>query len=496
MKDDFFRANPLSVDPDIPLYQQLYSHLQTAVLTGNLKPGMRLPSTRALAILLNVSRHTVLNAYQQLIAEGYLAGMVGNGTFVAQILPDHLLASPQLKERVETSSAEPDKPRFSDQAILQLTAPRMLTAAPSPAEGLPRPFWFGIPALKSFPYKLWSRLLIRQARRLPAASAFTYQYAAGFLPLREAIAAHVMVSRGVHCTPEQIIIVSGVQGGLDLAARLLINSGDPVWVEDPGYLKARAAFLGSGAKIIPVPVDHEGLVLEAGIARAPQARLVYLTPSHQFPLGVTLSLARRTALLDWARRADAYILEDDYDSEYHYTRRPLPALQALDHDGRVIYIGTFSKVLFPALRIGYLILPPPLVEAFRTVRNLIDTHPPMLEQAVLADFIVDGHFTRHLRKMRSLYAERRAALLEAAREINLEIHPPEAGLHCVAWLPEGMDTLALVGEAAIQGIDIAPVSHFSIEPLARDGILLGYSEYGVEQIQDGMRRLAIALEAV
>jgi GntR family transcriptional regulator/MocR family aminotransferase len=244
-------------------------------------------------------------------------------------------------------------------------------------------------------------------------------------------------------------------------------------------------------------VDQQGLVVEAGVARAPEARLVYLTPSHQFPLGVTLSLARRIALLDWARRADAYIVEDDYDSEYHYTRRPLPALQGLDQDGRVIYVGTFSKVLFPALRIGYLILPPPLVEAFRTVRNLIDTHPPMLEQAVLADFIVDGHFTRHLRKMRSLYAERRAAILEAARAINLEIHPPEAGMHCVAWLPDGMDVLALVRKAAAdQGVDIAPISHFSIEPLARDGILLGYSEYSVEQIQEGMRRLAIAMDSI
>jgi GntR family transcriptional regulator/MocR family aminotransferase len=454
-----------------------------------------LPSTRALAIQLNVSRNTVLNAYQQLIAEGYLDGMVGNGTFVARILTDHLLTSSQHKYLMELSLAEPDKPRFSDHAAWQLTAPRMPLATPDGFGVSPRPFRFGVPALQAFPYKLWSRLLIRQARRLPA-SAFTYQPAAGNLHLREAIAAHVMVSRGVRCTPEQIIIVSGAQGGLDLAARLLINAGDPVWMEDPGYLKARGAFLGSGAKLIPVPVDHEGLVVEAGIARGPQAHLVYLTPSHQFPLGVTLSLARRIALLDWARRADAYILEDDYDSEYHYTRRPLPALQGLDNDGRVIYIGTFSKVLFPALRLGYLILPPHLIDAFRTVRNLVDTQPPMLEQAVLADFIVDGHFTRHLRKMRSLYAERRAALLEAAREINLEIHPPEAGIHCIGWLPEGMDALSLVREAAIQGVDIAPVSHFGIEPLARNGILLGYGDYSVEQIQDGIRRLAIAMDSI
>src|SRR6266508_4749336 len=494
MKDDFFRANPISLDPDSPLYPQLYTHLQTAVLTGDLKPGMRLPSTRALAILLNVSRHTVLNAYQQLLAEGYLDGMVGNGTFVARVLPDPLLTLPPRKDLVETSLGEPNQPRFSEQATLQLTAPRMPMAPPDGSGVSPRPFRFGVPALQAFPYKLWSRLLVRQARRL-SASAFPYQPAAGILPLREAIAAHVMVSRRVHCTPEQIIIVSGAQAGLDLAARLLINTGDPVWIEDPGYLKARGAFLGSGAKIIPVPVDQEGLVVEAEIARAPQARLVYLTPSHQFPLGVTLSLARRITLLDWARRADAHILEDDYDSEYHYTRRPLPALRALDNDGRVIYLGTFSKVLFPALRLGYLILPRHLVDAFRTVRNLIDTHPPMLEQAVLADFIVGGHLTRHLRKMRSLHAERRAALLEAAREINLEIHPPEAGMHCIAWLPEGMDALSLAREAAIQGIDIAPVSHFSIEPLARAGILLGYSDYSVEQIQDGVRRLVMAMDS-
>ena len=421
--------------------------------------------------------------------------MVGNGTFVAQIVPDHLSTLAQRKDLVVSLSAERDTPRFSKQVTLQLTAPRMPMATPDGSGVSPRPFRFGAPALRAFPYKVWSRLLIRQARRLPA-SAFPYQHAAGYLPLREAIAAHAIVSRGVHCTAEQIIIVSGAQGGLDLAARLLINAGDPVWMEDPGYLKARGAFLGAGAKIIPVPVDQEGLVVEVGIARAPQARLVYLTPSHQFPLGVTLSLARRIALLDWARRADAYILEDDYDSEYHYTRRPLPALQGLDHDGRVIYIGTFSKVLFPALRIGYLILPLHLVEAFRTVRNLIDTHPPMFEQAVLTDFIVEGHFTRHLRKMRSLYAERRAALLEAAREINLEIHPPEAGMHCIAWLPDGMDTLVLAREATNKGVDLAHVSHFSIEPLARDGILLGYSDYSLEQIQDGMRRLAMAMDSI
>jgi GntR family transcriptional regulator/MocR family aminotransferase len=490
-----FPENPISPELDIPLHQQLYSHLQRAIVRGDLKPGARLPSTRALSTQLNISRNTVLHAYQQLIAEGYLDGRVGQGTFVAQLLPEHLSTAPQPGGPVSTLSTEPEKPRLSEQARLQLGVPRMPFGTSDEPSVSPRPFRFGVPALQAFPYKLWSRLLIRQARSL-SDRAFPYQQAAGYLPLREAIAAHAMVSRGVQCTAEQVVIVSGAQGGLDLVARLLLNHGDPVWMEDPGYLKARGAFLGCSAKIIPVPVDQEGLVVEAGTARAPEARLVYLTPSHQFPLGVTLSLARRLALLDWARYAGAYIVEDDYDSEYRYSRRPLPALQGLDPQGQVIYVGTFSKVLFPALRIGYLILPPALVEAFRRVRNLIDTHPPMLEQAVLADFISDGHFSRHLRKMRSLYAERRAALLKTAREINLEIDPPEAGMHCVAWLPEGMDALALRRAAEHQGVDLVLLSHFSIEPLARDGILLGYSEYSVEQIEDGMGRLGRAMASI
>jgi GntR family transcriptional regulator/MocR family aminotransferase len=487
-----FKDTRLSPLFDTPLYQQVYANLRSSILSGKLKAGMKLPSTRALAEELNVSRNTILNAYRQLMAEGYLETIEGSGTYVARISPDHLL-TPQVKEAsTHEGTSEPLKPRFSDHARLQLAAPQMSQLAPSQIEVSRRPFRFGIPALMNFPYKLWTRLVIRQARRLPA-SAFTYQQAAGYLPLREAIAAHAIASRGVRCTPKQIIIVSGAQGGLDLVPRMLINAGDPVWMEDPGYLKARGAFLGSGAKIVPVPVDRDGLVVEAGIERAPQARLAYLTPSHQFPIGVTLSLGRRIALLDWAKRANAYLIEDDYDSEYHYTRRPLPALQGLDDAGRVIYLGTFSKVLFPALRIGYLILPPNLVDAFQTVRNLIDTHPPLLEQVVLTDFIVGGHLARHLRRMRRLYAERRAALLEAVRELPLEILSAESGMHCVGWLPAGMDDRSLVRAAASQEVDLVPVAKFSMEPLERKGILLGYSEYTVEQIQDGARRLAEAI---
>jgi GntR family transcriptional regulator/MocR family aminotransferase len=327
-------------------------------------------------------------------------------------------------------------------------------------------------------------------------NSFTYQDSAGYLPLREAIAAHVTVSRQVHCKPDQIMIVPGSQGALDLASRMLINSGDSVWMEDPGYPGARGAFLGSGAHIIPVPVDHEGLVVDMGVARAPNARLVYLTPSHQFPLGVTMSLSRRLTLLDWAKRANAYILEDDYDSEFRFAGRPLSSLQGLDDSDRVIYIGTFSKVLFPSMRIGYMILPPPLVDPFLKVRRLIDIHTTMLEQAVLADIIMEGHFTRHLRRMRTLYAERRNALLEAAKDLPLEIHSPEAGIHCVGWLPDGMDDLLLAARAADYDLDLTPVSSFSMEPLARKGLLLGYGAYSVKEIKSGIRRLRALLQSV
>ena len=486
-KDDSF--HPV---PNVPLYQALYTHMRTAILSGELKGGTKLPSTRALANELNISRNTVLNAYRQLLAEGYLEGIEGSGTFVVHVLPDWLLSAPRhtAPKTARPQRAESRLPLFSERAKAQIAASQ------PPSNGkMPRPFLSEAPALDAFPYEIWSRLVIRQARRMPV-NSFTYQDSAGHLPLREAIAAHVTVSRQVHCKPEQIMIVPGSQGALDLASRMLINSGDSVWMEDPGYPGARGAFLGSGAHIIPVPVDHEGLAVDKGVARAPNARLVYLTPSHQFPLGVTMSLSRRLTLLDWAKRANAYILEDDYDSEFRFAGRPLSSLQGLDDADRVIYIGTFSKVLFPSMRIGYMILPPPLVDPFLKVRRLIDIHTTMLEQAVLADFIMEGHFTRHLRRMRTLYAERRNALLEAAKDLPLEIHSPEAGIHCVGWLPDGMDDLLLAARAADYDLDLTPVSSFSMEPLARKGLLLGYGAYSVKEIKSGIRRLKELLRSI
>lgn len=489
---NIFRNHPFQPEPNATLYQALYTHMRAAILSGELKGGMKLLSTRALADDLNISRNTVLNAYRQLLAEGYLEGREGSGTFVAEILPENLLTAP-LHTKPKTAppqQTESPRPIFSERAKAQIAVSQPPTGGKSP-----RPFLAEAPALDVFPHKLWSRLVVRAARRMPA-SSFMYQDSSGYLPLREAIAAHVAVSRQVHCTPEQVMIVSGSQGALDLVSRMLANSGDSVWMEEPGYPGARGAFLGSGAHIVPVPVDDEGLVVDAGVARAPKARLAYITPSHQFPLGVTMSISRRLALLDWAKRANAYILEDDYDSEFRFAERPLATLQGMDHADRVIYIGTFSKVLFPSLRVGYLILPPTLVDSFLKVRRLIDIHNPMLEQAVLADFIIEGHYIRHLRRMRTLYAERRNALLEATKNLPLEIDAPEAGIHCVGWLPDGMDDITLANKAVDFDLELTPISTFSIEPFARKGFLLGYGGYNAQEIKNGARRLGALLRSI
>lgn len=492
-----FADHPFQPAPDTPLYQQIYAHLQSAILAGKLPGGMKLPSTRALAAELLVSRNTVLTAYDQLTAEGYLESVEGSGTFVADVLPDHLFTTPKPQSLLSltTSPVMSPQPSLAARAKAQLTSSQLYARLPAAADGRPRPFRLGMSALDGFPYQLWARLITRQARRM-GVRAITYQEPAGYRPLREAIAAHVNVSRRVQCTAEQIVMVAGTQGGLDLVARLLLNEGDPVWLEDPGYVGARGALLGAGAAIVPVPIDHEGLMVAVGVERAPTARLAYVTPSHQFPLGVTMSLARRLALLEWAKAANAYILEDDYDSEYRFAGRPVATLQGLDNTDRVIYVGTFSKILAPALRLGYLILPPLLVEPFLAVRRLVDFHLPILEQAALADFMAEGHFTRHLRRMRTLFAERRAALLKALAPLPLDIHAFPVGSHCVGWLPAGMDGLRLAHQAAANDLNLWLVSQYSIEPLAREGLIIGYGDHNSEEMQQAVAKLAKVLQSV
>ncbi len=476
----------------IPLSRQLYERLRQAILSGQMKTGTRLPSTRGLASQLGVSRNTVFAAYMQLCAEGYILGKVGYGTTVAPLAPDQSLNVPTQQRPIPQPPESQPRAELSKRGEALLQAPHLPRTDLALEPGKSQAFRLGIPALDAFPFDLWTRLLARRARRSFSELSGDWN-PAGYRPLREAIAAYLGLTRGTPCDADQVIITAGAQGAMDLAARVLLDPGDAAWIENPGYIGARGALLSAGARLIPVPVDAEGLDVAAGISREPQARLAVVTPSHQATLGVTMSLARRLALLAWAKQHRAWILEDDYDSEYRFAGRPLAALQGLDDAGRVLYIGTFSKVLFPTLRLGYLVAPPALVKALLAARSFIDLHIPVLEQAVVADFMNEGYFTRHVRQMRQLYAGRRAALVTALKqELDsvLEVQAPEAGMHLVGWLPPGIDGRMASRRAAAHGVQAPPVSAFCLEPLPRGGLLLGYAAVNEREITEGVRRLA------
>jgi GntR family transcriptional regulator/MocR family aminotransferase len=470
-----------------PLFRQLYDNLRCAILEGQLVAGARLPATRALAAELGVSRNTVVGAYEQLLAEGYLEGRIGSGTYVARTLPDDTFHASRLE-----AAPVPQKPPVLSRRGAVLTQPRYVGRD----HGLPVPFRPATPALDAFPFATWDRLLRRFGKRQDPA-LFVYGDPAGYRPLREAIAAHVATTRAVRCTAEQVLIVAGAQLAIGLIAQVLLEPGDVAWVEDPGYVSASVALHAVGVRTVGVPVDAEGIVIAP--CKRPAARLCYVTPSHQYPLGVTLSLARRLALLEWARSADAWILEDDYDSEFRYEGRPLASLQGLDPDGRVLYLGTFSKTLFPGLRLGYLIVPPSLVDAFTAARVTLDQYAPALLQAVVADFLTEGHYARHLRRMRTLYRQRQDALVRAAgRTLGslLEVRPNPTGLHLIAWLPEGVDDRQASLRAASYGVEAPPLSAYRVAPQGRGGLVLGYAGYEPSLIRRAVRLLAQALEGL
>ena len=462
-----------------PLYRQLTDWFRSAILDGRLKAGQRVPSTRSLAKELGVSRIPVLSAYEQLLAEGYLESTVGAGTCVARSLP---------AETPRPAKAGPREPATA--------AARRRLGKRVAATRLPAPMWLknhgafrvGLPALEHFPAKTWTRLITRHARSTSPAS-MVYSDAQGQLPLREAIAAYLGTFRGVRCEASQIVVTTGSQQGLQCIALALTDPGDQVWLEEPGYPGARQAFVLAGAKPVPVPVDAEGLDVAAGVRRAPRARLAYITPSHQFPLGSTMSATRRMALLDWAERSGAWIVEDDYDSEYRFGGRPLAALQGSDATGRVLYVGSFSKVMFPALRIGYVVLPHDLLPAFSVVREATDTFTATLQQAAMADFIREGHFARHLRRMRQVYRERHATLVQAIADQlsgGLELVGADTGMHLSAFLPKGVDDMELTRRAAAAGISVRPLSVCYLRPPPRGGLILGYGGATPAQIREGV----------
>jgi GntR family transcriptional regulator/MocR family aminotransferase len=467
-----------------PTYRQLCAALREAILDGRLRPGVRLPSTRELGLRYELSRGTIVAAFDRMKAEGYLIGRSGSGTYVADVLPDRLLhARPFPRSR--GASSHPAR-RLS--VIAQRArAFRGTTVEP------PRAFRANQPALDLFPTTLWAQIAGRRLRRATT-GLLKGCGAMGYPPLQRALAEYLGMARGVVCAPEQVAIVSGTQEAIDLAIRVFVNPGDRVCMEDPGYIGASRAFAAAGALVSRVPLDGEGMKLPG--ARDRDARLVYVTPGHQFPVGTCMSLARRLALLGWAGTTGALILEDDYDSEFRFSGSPVPALAGLDRSGSTLFAGSFSKVLFPSIRVGYLVVPPDLADRFAAVKSLTTRHAPMLEQAIVCDFITEGHFGSHLRRMREVYAERLTALLHAARERLgdvLDIPVIEAGLQTPAWFRRKIDGPAAVAAAAQRGLDVLPLSRFSSRPLARDGLLLGFAAIDQDEIRRGVKELATAL---
>jgi GntR family transcriptional regulator/MocR family aminotransferase len=456
----------------VPVYRQLYNQTRAAIASGQLRSGERLPSTRSLAAQLCTARGTVDAAYAMLAAEGWIVARGPAGTVVAPDLVE------KLRGLEPTATATP--PAVSSGLA---------------AEVAPLPFRMGLPALDAFPRKLWSRLVAREARALSSAGMANPD-PAGYGKLRESIAAYLAIARGVSCTPRQVFVTAGYQGALSLVARTLIERGNQVWFENPGYHLARQGLSEAGACLIPVPVDNEGMRIAEGLVRAPRAGFAVVTPSHQCPLGVALSLPRRLALLSWAAEAGAWIIEDDYDGEFHYGGRPLPALKSLDRTDVVLYVGSFSKVLFPALRLGYLVVPNRLVQAFALACRALHAGSSRLEQAVVARFMTEGHFARHLKRMRALYAARRAALAEALAAAfgdQLRVSLQSGGMHLLAR-PSGRvrDTM-LVQLAEMQGLAPTALSSLSIDGDCGQGLLLGFTNVPPEHAADAARVLRRAI---
>ncbi|HEY9623479.1 MAG TPA: PLP-dependent aminotransferase family protein [Crinalium sp.] len=478
----------------LPLHRQLYEELRRAILTGRLSPRQRIPSTRALAKSLGISRATVTLSYEQLLSEGYLETAMGSGTFVCAQLPDDLLQSgPVVDDR-------PSTPR----SIQLSTYGATLTSAelirlPDPALAIN--FSYGRPAFDQFPMDLWRRLVSRYCHLNPDMMDYATD-SGGYFPLREAIARYLSRARAVQCDPQQVIIINGSQQALDLMTRLLVNRDDRVALENPGYLGARRTFLAYGACLCPVPVDASGMVV-SDLTAIPDVKLVYVTPSHQFPTGAVLSLPRRLELLAWAQKTGAVILEDDYDSEYRYggrsatqDNRPIPALQGLDTGSSVIYIGTFSKVLFPALRLGYLVVPPNLVDLVIRAKWLSDRQSPLLEQYVLTDFINEGHLERHIRRMRSLYDQRRHCLVHALTtqlQHRVTILGENAGIHVMVKFHTDLTDAEILSRAAQVDVGLTSAHPYYLNGGASGEFIFGYSELSEPQILEGMRRLASVL---
>jgi len=464
-----------------PLYRQVYLRLRNDVLSGALPAGTKLPSTRDLAEQLGVSRTVAVLAYEQLASEGFLVGKRGSGTYV----------SSELKARHQSPRQPAVEFQLSRYGSFAVAAQTRLNV-PQRQRPLRYDFAYGRSDLEDFPFETWRRTYLRCAREAPIAE-LDYGPASGSAALKDAIALHVRRSRGVVCDPAQIIVVNGSQQALDLIARILLEPGEQVVIEEPSYQGAREILRGAGVKLVPIPVDGDGLQT---FQLPRSARMTFVTPSHQFPTGVVLTLTRRLALLEWAKRANGIIVEDDYDGEFHYEGQPVVSLQGLDHESRVIYVGTFSRSIFSSLRIGYLIAPRALVPALAAAKWLCDRQTATLEQRALAKFISDGTYYRYLRKVRRKNAARRRVLLEALRAQlgdRYEITGQRGGAHVVLWLDTPAQETEVLAKAAGRHVRVYGVAPYFLGTPTRGGILLGYSRLREQEIAEGIRRLGSVL---
>jgi len=466
-----------------PVIRQVYDQVRSAIHGGALRPGGRLPSSRDLALRLGVARASVVAAYDQLLAEGYAQGRAGSGTYVSHDLSGVLdVAAP----KPAPGAAPPVAPqRVHDMAAIAATAPSLE----------PQAFSNGRTLMDARGQDAWS-VSTRRALRTLGPAHFGYSDPAGEPRLRAAIADYLRAARGVVCEPEQVIVTAGAQHAVDLAARLLLKPGDKVWLEDPGYANTWQALLAAQAEGVAVPVDRSGLVVQAGVAAAPDAKAAFVTPSHQFPLGVAMSMGRRLELIAWARAAGAWIIEDDYASEFRYAGAPLASLQGLDGGERVIYVGTFNKSIFPGLRLGYLVAPKGLTAPLSGLRRLADRQPPTLTQAITLDFMESGQFAAHIRRRRLAYRAQRDALAEAlARRLGHVLEPdvPDQGMHLIAYLKDGRSDLEVEARAAAKGVLARAISPLYHDAPPSPGLLLGFTGFPAKAMDAGVARLAAAL---
>ena len=472
------RAPPLglALDPSSPepLHRQIGEQMRRAILERRLKPGARLPSSRRMAEDLDCARGTVVLAFDQLVAEGYVVSQAGSAMSVAANLPDEMLTVPP-------AGGSPRHTAVARPAVARRTRALLAEAPPPAAAGPPLAFPTGQPDREAFPFALWAKLLEREWRR-PGIEAASTAHPFGHAGLREAIATYLGVARGFTCDPGSVVVTTGIRHGLSLFAEVVLDAGDTAWIEEPGFTGVREALATSGVNAVPVDIDASGFSPEAALALAPEARLAVVAPAHHFPLGTVLSLQRRLELLSWAERRKGWIAEDDFDGEYRYSGRPLAPLRTLDRSGRVAYFSSFSKLLFPALRLSFLVLPASLVEATEQIMDRVSVRAPLLGQGALGRFIAEGHFATHLRRTRQLYAGRREALLDsAATRLDglLTVAPDPGGMHVIAsptsQLARRFDDVAVTAAAAAAGVIVQPLSVCYAGRARRHGLILGYA---------------------